>query len=84
MLRWAAIFLVIALIAALFGFTDIASASASIAQVLFAIFLVLFVGTVLFGAFLARRGVGGPIPDRTTLPVGYRSRRSLWLSTPAR
>jgi uncharacterized membrane protein YtjA (UPF0391 family) len=55
MLRWAAIFLVIALIAALFGFTDIASASASIAQVLFAIFLVLFLGAVLFGAFLARR-----------------------------
>ena len=55
MLRWAAIFLVIVLIAALFGFTDIASASASIAQVLFAIFLVLFLGAVLFGAFLARR-----------------------------
>jgi uncharacterized membrane protein YtjA (UPF0391 family) len=55
MLRWAAIFLVIALIAALFGFTDIASASASIAQVLFAIFLVLFLGAVLFGAMLARR-----------------------------
>jgi uncharacterized membrane protein YtjA (UPF0391 family) len=55
MLRWAAIFLVIALIAALFGFADIASASASIAQVLFAIFLVLFLGAVLFGAVLARR-----------------------------
>jgi uncharacterized membrane protein YtjA (UPF0391 family) len=55
MLRWAAIFLVIALIAALFGFTDIASASAGIAQVLFAIFLVLFLGAALFGAFLARR-----------------------------
>ena len=50
-LRWAAIFLAIAL----FGFTDIASASASIAQVLLAIFLVLFLGAVLFGAVLARR-----------------------------
>lgn len=55
MLRWAAIFLVVALIAALFGFTDIASASAGIAQVPFAIFLVLFLGAVLFGALLARR-----------------------------
>jgi uncharacterized membrane protein YtjA (UPF0391 family) len=54
-LRWAAIFLVIALTAALFGFTDIASASASIARVLFAIFLVLFLGAVPFGAFRARR-----------------------------
>jgi uncharacterized membrane protein YtjA (UPF0391 family) len=39
----------------LLGFTDIASASAGIAQVLFAIFLVLFLGAALFGAFLARR-----------------------------
>ena len=55
MLRWAAIFLVIALIAALFGFTDIAAASAGIAKVLFAIFLILFLGAVLFGFVLARR-----------------------------
>ena len=55
MLRWAAIFLVIALIAALLGFTDIASASASIAQVLFGIFMVLFLGAVLFGFVVARR-----------------------------
>jgi uncharacterized membrane protein YtjA (UPF0391 family) len=47
MLRWAAIFLIIALIAALFGFTEIASASASIAQVLFGIFLILFLGAVV-------------------------------------
>ena len=55
MLRWAVIFLVIALIAALFGFSDIASASASIAQVLFGVFLVLFLGAILFGFVLARR-----------------------------
>ena len=55
MLRWAAIFLVIALLAALFGFTGIASAAAGIAKVLFAIFLILFLGAVLFGAVLARR-----------------------------
>ena len=54
MLRWAAIFLVIALIAAVFGFTDIASASASIAQVLFSIFLILFLGAVILGIVAAR------------------------------
>ena len=43
MLRWALTFLVIALIAALFGFTDIAGASANIARTLFYIFLVLLV-----------------------------------------
>jgi uncharacterized membrane protein YtjA (UPF0391 family) len=55
MLRWAVIFLIIALIAALFGFTDIAAASAGIAKVLFGIFLVLFLVMALLGAFAARR-----------------------------
>jgi uncharacterized membrane protein YtjA (UPF0391 family) len=43
MLYWAVIFFVIALIAALFGFGGIASASAGIAQILFFVFLVLLV-----------------------------------------
>lgn len=43
MLGWALTFLVVALIAAVFGFGGIASASAGIAQVLFFIFLALFV-----------------------------------------
>jgi uncharacterized membrane protein YtjA (UPF0391 family) len=55
MLRWAAIFLIIALVAALFGFTNIAAASASIAQVLFAIFLILFLGALVLGIVAARR-----------------------------
>ncbi len=42
MLGWAVAFLVIALIAALFGFGGIASASAGIAQILFFVFIVLF------------------------------------------
>ena len=41
MLRWAVIFLVIALVAALFGFTGIASAAAGIAKFLFFLFLVI-------------------------------------------
>ncbi|MBV7380335.1 DUF1328 domain-containing protein [Maritimibacter dapengensis] len=43
MLGWALTFLVIAIVAAVFGFGGIASASAGIAQILFFIFLALFV-----------------------------------------
>ena len=41
MLHWAAVFLVIALIAALFGFGGIAAGAASIAKVLFVLFIIL-------------------------------------------
>ncbi|MEO8529667.1 MAG: DUF1328 domain-containing protein [Deltaproteobacteria bacterium] len=51
MLGWAVTFLVIALIAALFGFGGIASASAGIAQVIFFVFLVLFAIALLARAF---------------------------------
>jgi uncharacterized membrane protein YtjA (UPF0391 family) len=47
MLGWALTFLVIAIIAAIFGFGGIASASASIAQVLFFLFLVAFVVSLI-------------------------------------
>jgi len=49
MLGWAITFLIIALIAAIFGFGGIAAASAGIAKILFFIFLVLFVVSLLFG-----------------------------------
>ncbi|MCB0392464.1 MAG: DUF1328 domain-containing protein, partial [Bdellovibrionales bacterium] len=42
MLVWTFIFLIISIIAAIFGFTGVAVASAGIAQVLFYIFLGLF------------------------------------------
>jgi len=48
MLYWAAVFFVIALIAAIFGFGGIYVAAAGIAKVLFFIFLVLFVLSLLF------------------------------------
>ena len=54
MLSWALIFFVVAIIAAVFGFGGIASASAVIAQVLFFLFLVLFVVSLIMG--MARRG----------------------------
>jgi len=52
MLRWALAFLVVALIAAVFGFTDIAAGAAYFARVLFFLFLVLFVVAIVLG----RRG----------------------------
>ena len=49
MLKWAFIFLVIAIVAGIFGFTDVQAASATIAQWLFGIFLVLFIGALVIG-----------------------------------
>lgn len=49
MLRWAIIFFVIALVAALFGFTGIAVAAAGIAKILFFIFVVLFLAALIVG-----------------------------------
>jgi uncharacterized membrane protein YtjA (UPF0391 family) len=58
MLKWAVIFLIIALVAGIFGYTDIASASADIAKILFGIFLVLFLGAVFIGVFLGKKLTG--------------------------
>ena len=54
MLYWALVFFVVALIAALFGFTGLAAGAATIAQVLFFIFLAVFVIALIAG--LARGG----------------------------
>lgn len=55
MLRWALTFLVFALIAALFGFTGIAGESMYIARILFFIFLVIFVVSLLYGMVTGKR-----------------------------
>ena len=55
MLKWALIFLIIAIIAGLFGFTDVQAASATIAQWLFGIFLVLFVGALVIGLWMGSK-----------------------------
>jgi uncharacterized membrane protein YtjA (UPF0391 family) len=54
MLYYAALFFVIGLVAALFGFGGIAAGAVEIAKVLFFIFLVLFVVSLVAG--LMRRG----------------------------
>jgi uncharacterized membrane protein YtjA (UPF0391 family) len=48
MLRWALTFVVLALIAALFGFTSIAGESMAIARILFIVFLVLLAISVVY------------------------------------
>ena len=54
MLSWAITFFVLALVAAIFGFTGIAVGAAEIAKFLFFVFLVLFVVSLVAG--LIRRG----------------------------
>ena len=54
MLRWALMFLVVALVAALFGFTNVAGTSIDIAKILFFVFLVLFVVSLVFGSRATR------------------------------
>lgn len=53
MLHYAIVFFIIALIAALFGFTGIAAGAVEIAKILFFIFVLLFLVSLIMG--LARR-----------------------------
>ncbi len=59
MLRWAFIFLVIGLIAAILGFTGVAGASFAIAKLLAFVFIAIFVVLLIAGLTVARR-VSGP------------------------
>ncbi len=59
MLRWAVIFFVVAIIAAVFGFGNIAESATGIAKLLFFLFVVLFVVSLLVGL------VGGKAPRLT-------------------
>lgn len=54
MLTWALIFFIVAIVAGLFGFTKIEGAATSIAKILFFIFLVLFIISLITG--LVNRG----------------------------
>lgn len=49
MLSWSVLFLIIALIAAALGFGGIAGTAVGIAKVLFFIFIVLFLVSLIFG-----------------------------------
>ena len=49
MLAWAVVFLVIAVIAGLFGFRKVEGVSIQIAKILFFIFIILFIISLIFG-----------------------------------
>jgi len=55
MLRWAAIFLVVAIIAAVLGFGGIAGAATDIAKFLFFLFIAIFVMILLLAIFVGRK-----------------------------
>jgi uncharacterized membrane protein YtjA (UPF0391 family) len=59
MLKWALIFLVIGIVAGLFGFTGVESAAVSIARILFFIFMVVFVVLLIAGFTVGRKLTGG-------------------------
>ena len=61
MLRWAVIFFLVAIVAAIFGFGNISAAATDIARILFFVFLVLFVVSLVLH-LVRGRGLGsGPL-----------------------
>ncbi len=48
MLYWALVFFIVALVAAFFGFGGIAASAAGIARILCFLFVVLFIGSLVF------------------------------------
>jgi len=54
MLRWALIFLAVALVTAMLGFTSLAGASIGIAKILFYVFGALFLGSLTLSLFQER------------------------------
>jgi uncharacterized membrane protein YtjA (UPF0391 family) len=65
LLRWALLFFVLALMASVFGFLGVAAAALAIAKILFFVFLVLLLGSLL-----------GGLLRRTRLPIGHYVMRS--------
>jgi uncharacterized membrane protein YtjA (UPF0391 family) len=55
LLRWAVVFFIVAIIAAIFGFGGIASGATDIARILFFIFLVVFLVSLVMGLVSGRR-----------------------------
>jgi uncharacterized membrane protein YtjA (UPF0391 family) len=55
MLGWTLIFFLVALVAAMMGYTNIALGAAAIARVLFILFLVLFIASLVIELLRRRR-----------------------------
>ena len=58
MLRWALVFLIIGLVAGLLGFTSVAGAAIGIAQILFFLFLALFLIFLMLGLTVFKAASG--------------------------
>jgi uncharacterized membrane protein YtjA (UPF0391 family) len=54
MLYWAFVFLVISIVAAVLGFGGIAAGAATIAKILFGVFLILFIALLIAGLAAGR------------------------------
>jgi uncharacterized membrane protein YtjA (UPF0391 family) len=59
MIRYSIIFAIIAVLAGIFGFTEISVASAGVAKVLFFIAITVFLILLVAGLFVGRKIVGG-------------------------
>jgi uncharacterized membrane protein YtjA (UPF0391 family) len=55
MLKWALIFLLVAIVSGALGFTGVAAAATGIAKALFYLFLVLFLAALIAGVFFVRK-----------------------------
>lgn len=53
-LKWALLFLVISIVAGLFGFTGVSAATGDIARVLFYVFVVIFLVLLILGLTIFR------------------------------
>jgi uncharacterized membrane protein YtjA (UPF0391 family) len=63
LLRWALLFLIVAVIAAVFGFGNVAEGATDIAKVLFYIFLAICAILLIAGA-MTYRAIAGPGDSR--------------------
>ena len=70
--RWTVVFLVIALVAGLFAFLQLEGTSTWVAKVLFVVFLVLFVASLIIGRMRSGKSAlpdgGQKTPDHTPPP----------------
>jgi uncharacterized membrane protein YtjA (UPF0391 family) len=55
MLKWALIFFIVSIIAGLLGFTGVAAGAASIAKILFFLFLAVAIGIVILAVMAGKK-----------------------------
>ena len=61
MLRWSLVFFIVAVVAAVFGFGGIAAGATEIARVLFFLFVVIFLVSLVWGLMKEGRPPGPPL-----------------------